>query len=165
VSIVNGQRWNVRSSDGSLDVVRSGWDFDLAVAAVPGWDAFPFAFQTTNDVPVVQTFAQLPSDGAAVLFMGRVQAVQNGGENGQYAFQEGIAARNADGVGIRSPIVGGDAWTPPGAPWVTIAAPGWTMVLAELAGNAVQLRMAGLAGQVINWSGVILRRFVGSAIA
>lgn len=165
MSIVNGQRWNVRSSDGSLDVMRSGWDFDLAVAAAPGWDVFPFEFQTTTAAPVVQVFAQLPNDGAAVLFMGRVQAVQDGAQNGQYAFQEGVAARNADGVAIRSPIQGGDAWTPPGPPWNTIAAPGWTMVLAEVSGNAVQLRMAGLVGQVINWSGVILRRFVGGAIA
>lgn len=31
MSIVNGRRWNVRSSDASVGVVRSGWDFDLSV--------------------------------------------------------------------------------------------------------------------------------------
>jgi acyl-coenzyme A thioesterase PaaI-like protein len=31
MSIVNGQRWNVRSSDLSVGVVKSGWDYDLSV--------------------------------------------------------------------------------------------------------------------------------------
>lgn len=32
VSVVNGRRWNVRSSDGSVGVVKSGEDFDLSVS-------------------------------------------------------------------------------------------------------------------------------------
>ncbi len=126
-------------------------------------NVFAFDFETTDATPVIQVWAQLPTNGSGVLYEGRVEAVQNTGANGQYAFIGGAAGRNATGSGLNSPIAGGQAWTPPGAPFATLAAPGWTMILADLAANQLRINMAGLGGQTIRWSGWIIRRFIGGA--
>lgn len=126
-------------------------------------DTFEIDFETTDATPVQTVWGNLPSNGSGIAYEGRVEAVQDTGENGQYAFIGGMVARNAAGVGQDNPIVGGSAWVPPGPPFFTLAAPGWTMFLAQISGNAIRINMAGLAGQTVRWRGFILRRFTGGA--
>jgi hypothetical protein len=124
---------------------------------------YTWNFETVNDVPVIRQWASLPVDGAGVVYEGRCQAVQNTGANGQYAFIGGQASAEAGVVGQFNPIIGGAGFVPPGPPWATPGAPGWTMVLAQIAGTVLQINMAGLVGQTIRWSGFIIRSFVGGA--
>lgn len=126
-------------------------------------EPFVFNFETTDATPVIIAWAQLPVDGAGVVYEGRCQAVQSTGANGQYAFIGGEAAAEAGVVGQVNPIIGGAGYVPPGPPWATPGAPGWTMILAQIVGTQLQINMAGLAGQTVRWSGFIIRSFVGGA--
>jgi hypothetical protein len=126
-------------------------------------NVFPIDVETDDDTPVVLPWGELPVDGAGIVYEGRIGAVSDDGGNGQYAFIGGMVARNASGVATRTPIVGGDAYTPPGAPWATIAAPGWTMDPDEISGTTVQVRLVGAIGMTVRWSGWIARRFIGGA--
>lgn len=126
-------------------------------------EPFVFNFETVDATPVIIAWAQLPVDGAGVVYEGRGQAVQSNGANGQYAFIGGQAAAEAGVVGFVNPIIGGAGYIPPGPPWATPGAPGYTMFLAQIAGTSLQLNVAGLAATVVRWSGFIIRSFVGGA--
>lgn len=144
-------------SFGIIDGVGAG------SGSIDGFDVFPINFETTDATPVIQQWGNLAVIGAGVLYEGRVEAIQDTGANGQYAFIGGTASRDAVGSGQVNPIIGGAGYVPPGPAWATPGAPGWTMILAQLAGDILQINMAGLAGQTVRWRGWIIRSFTGGA--
>lgn len=127
-------------------------------------NTFPVEVETTNDVPVSLLWGDLPGNGDGIVYEARIGAAQSDGSNGQYAFLGGMVNTNAGGTADNSPISGGNAYTPPGAPWATIAAPGWTMDPLVIVGTEVFVVLIGLPATTIRWSGFILRRAIGGAV-
>lgn len=127
-------------------------------------NAFPIDVETTDDAPVSLLWGDVPNDGDGIVYEARIGAVQDDGSNGQYAFLGGMVATNAMGTADNSPIAGGNAYTPPGAPWNTIAAPGWTLDPLVIVGTEVFVVLIGLPATTIRWSGFIMRRAIGGAV-
>jgi hypothetical protein len=126
---------------------------------------FPVDVVTVDAAPVGLQWGDMPNAGDAIQYEARISGVQSDGSNGQYAFLGGLVAINAaGGPADNSPIAGGNAWTPPGAPWATIAAPGWTLDPLVVIGTGVFVVLIGLAATTIHWRGWIIRSAINGAV-
>ncbi len=118
---------------------------------------------TTDATPVNIQWGNMPSNGSALRYFVRAAVVETAGVSGVVLFQEGSAARNASGSGIRSFLDTPDGWSAPGAPWFTLVPPAVTFTCAQLSGNAVQTNFVGIAATTFRWQAWIDVQLWGGA--
>lgn len=129
-----------------------------------GFDPFVFEPEDTDDNTVrTVRIANLPVDGALVWLRARLFVVSVDATQHAWRFQEGSAARNADGNGEEYNLDGIFGFDVTGAaPWSNTTVPGVSLVI-ELDGDDVVISYSGVAGVPMRWRGVVERIFVGGA--
>lgn len=132
--------------------------------ASSGFDVFRFEPPDTNDsVTRTERIATLPVDGAMVWVRARLLVVSDDATQHAWRFQEGSAARNADGNGERYDLAGTFGYdVVAAAPWANTTLPPVGLNI-QLDGDDLVISYSGVAAVTMRWRGIVERIFVGGA--